>query len=77
MHHHSVMGGAGVAVVEEGAVDVWSVAALPRDFPRLTVTHSDIDGVHLHQMHYRTIRRAVEEAAMTAAPQTPTGPRVA
>ena len=63
-------------VVEEADVDVWSVAALPWEFPRLVVTDFVFDGVHLHQLHYSTIRRAVEDAVMTAALRPPAGPTV-
>ena len=48
-------------------VDVWSTDALPRDFPRLSPLDFDIDGVHLHRIHYRVIRAAVEEAISAAA----------
>lgn len=60
---------AGVAVVEAATVDVWSVDPLPRDFPRLGETDFVADGVHLHHVHYRTIRAAAEEEATVAALQ--------
>ena len=59
----------GVPVVEAAAIDVWSVDPLPRDFPRLGETDLLADGVHLHSVHYRTIRAAVEEEATVAALQ--------
>ena len=62
--------------MEEAGVDVWSVAALPREFPSLVETDFVFDGVHLNQVHNSTIRRAVEDAVMTAALLQPAGPRV-
>ena len=55
--------------MEAGAVDVWAVGALSRDFPRLGETDYLADGVHLHAVHYRTIRAALEEEATVAALQ--------
>ena len=41
---------------------LWSVEPLPREFPRLGETDFLAKGVHLHSVHYRTIRAAVAPA---------------
>ena len=64
---HDVMDGPAEPMVTTAAVDVWSVEPLPRAFPRLQPTDYDGDGVHLHPVHYMTIRHAVEENAVLAA----------
>ena len=60
--------GPGVGGEQIPPVDVWSTEALRRDFPRLSPVDFDTDGVHLHPIHYRVIRAAVEEPISAAAP---------
>ena len=73
---HFLGSGTAEPVVEEvdmDTVSVWSSDALPPDFRRLSAQDFDLDGVHLHPLHYGTIRAAVEEV-VTAATLLPTPP---
>ena len=50
---------------------LWTCDALPPDFERLSPQDFDVDGAHLHFLHYGTNRAAVEEV-VTAATLLPT-----
>ena len=45
---------------------LWTCDALPPDLERLGPQDFDVDGVHLHPLHYGTIRDAVEEVVTSA-----------
>ncbi|KAF0308339.1 hypothetical protein FJT64_020456 [Amphibalanus amphitrite] len=59
--------GSETPAVRPAAVDVWSVEPLPRHFPRLGPLSFAANGVHLHTLHYGTIRAAMAEEATVAA----------
>ena len=63
----------GASAVEVDTVSVWSSDALPSEFKKLGPLDFGVDKVHLHPVHYGTIRAAVEEV-VTAATLLPTPP---
>ena len=52
-------------LVQENDV-VFGQGTLPRAFPRPGALDFENDGIHLHPVHYRTIRAAVQEAVAVA-----------